>query len=312
MRIIINGQQAFGQAVLEALLARGEAVVAVYCAPDKPGRKPDPLKELALSRNLPVFQPPSFKTPDVADRMRSLKPDLCVMAYVILLVPETVLGIPTHGTIQYHPSLLPRHRGPSSINWPIIFGAKRTGLTVFWPDKGLDTGPILLQKEVAISAEDTLNSVYFDKLFPLGVQAMIEAVDLVRAGKAPKIPQDESQATYEGWCRKADVRIDWSKPAEQVYNLIRGANRQPGAWTGHDGKVLTIYDVARVETPGGRPGEVTGVTDAGFTVAAGGGQILVKLVQPDGGDRVAAAAYAARVGLAPGARLEAPDSGADA
>ncbi|MEX2008989.1 MAG: methionyl-tRNA formyltransferase [Dongiaceae bacterium] len=303
MRIIVNGQQAFGQAVLEALLARGEEVVAVYCAPDKPGRKPDPLKTLALSKNLPVFQPASFETPEVADQMRSLKPDLCVMAYVILLVPETVLGIPTHGTIQYHPSLLPRHRGPSSINWPIIFGANRTGLTVFWPDKGLDTGPILLQKEVPISAEDTLNSVYFDKLYPLGVQAMIEAVDLVRAGTAPKIPQDESEASYEGWCRKADVRIDWSKPAEQVCNLIRGANRQPGAWTTHDGKVLTIFDVVRVETAGGRPGEVTGIADAGFTVAAGGGRILVKLVQPDGGERVAAAAYAAQAGISPGSRL---------
>ena len=168
MRIIVNGQQAYGQAVLEALLERGENVVGVYCGPDKEGQRPDPLKDYAVSKDVPVFQPASFKKREVWDQMASLKPDLCVMAYVILLVPEAVLAIPTHGTIQYHPSLLPKHRGPSSINWPIIQGEKKTGLSIFWPDKGLDTGPILLQKEVEITAEDTLGSVYFDKLFSLG------------------------------------------------------------------------------------------------------------------------------------------------
>jgi methionyl-tRNA formyltransferase len=211
MRIVVNGQQAYGQAVLEALLERGEDVVGVYCAPDKEGQRPDPLKDYAVSKDVPVFQPASFKKKEVWDQMASLKPGLCVMAYVILLVPEEALVIPTHGTIQYHPSLLPKHRGPSAINWPIIQGEKKTGLSIFWPDKGLDTGPILLQKEVEITDEDTLGSVYFDKLFRLGVEAMMEAVDLVRAGNAPRLVQDETQATYESWCKKSDVEIDWSK-----------------------------------------------------------------------------------------------------
>ena len=140
MRIVVNGQQAYGKAVLDALVERGEDVVAVYCAPDKEGARPDPIKEAALAHGLPVHQPATFKQPEVWDELRSLKPDLGVMAYVIKFVPEDFLNIPTHGTIQYHPSLLPLHRGPSSINWPIIQGSKKTGLSIFWPDNGLDKG----------------------------------------------------------------------------------------------------------------------------------------------------------------------------
>src|SRR5262249_43922497 len=149
MRIVVHGQQAFGKSVLEALLERGENVVGVYTAPDAQGGRADPLKEAAQSRGLPVYQPKSFrKDPAVREQFTSLAADLCVMAYATLIVPEAVLTLPTRGTIQYHPSLLPRHRGPSSINWPIIQGETRTGLTIFWPDNGLDTGPILLQKDV--------------------------------------------------------------------------------------------------------------------------------------------------------------------
>ena len=303
MRIIVNGQQAYGQAVLEALLERGEEVVGVYTAPDKEGRKADPLKEYALSKDLPVFQPASLKNKDVWDQMAALKPDLGVMAYVILLVPQEALNIPTHGTIQYHPSLLARHRGPSSINWPIIQGEKKTGLSIFWPDNGLDTGPILLQKEVEISEDDTLGSVYFDKLFALGVEAMMEAVDLVRDGKAPKIPQDHSQATYESWCRKPDVEIDWSRPVDEVYNLIRGANPQPGAWTTFNGKKLDIYDCAKVSEPGGVPGEVSNVGQTDFRIAAAGGQIQVKRVRPEADKKMTAGEFAQAGGLTDGARL---------
>ena len=148
---------------------------------------------------------------------------------------RTCYNLPTHGTIQYHPSLLPRHRGPSSINWPIIWGETQTGLTIFWPDHGLDTGPILLQKDVEILDTDTLGSLYFDRLYPLGVTALLEAVDLVRAGQAPRIVQDETQATYEGWCKAENVQIDWHKPLQEIWNLVRGADPQPGAWTTYHG-----------------------------------------------------------------------------
>jgi methionyl-tRNA formyltransferase len=258
MRIVVHGQQAFGKSVLEALLQRGENVIAVYCAPDKAGQRSDPLKEAAVAHNLPLYQPRSYRQQAVWEEFATLKADLCVMAYVTLFVPEDMLHLPTHGTIQYHPSLLPRHRGPSSINWPIIWGETRTGLSIFWPDHGLDTGPILLQKEVDIRDTDTLGSLYFDKLFPMGVDAMLEAVDLVHQGKAPKIPQDEALATYEGWCKKDDVQIDWSRPVDEVWNLIRGADPQPGAWTTYQGQEVQIYTARKSTDPAaGQPGEVT-------------------------------------------------------
>jgi methionyl-tRNA formyltransferase len=302
MRIVVHGQQAFGKAVLERLLERNEDVVGVFCAPDREGRPTDPLKEFATERALPVHQPTSWKTDEALELMRSFEPDLCVMAYVTLLVPQRVLDTPGRGTIQYHPSLLPKHRGPSSINWPIIQGETRTGLTIFWPDEALDEGPILLQKEVEIGAHDTLGSLYFNHLFPMGVDAMMEAVDLVRAGKAPRIPQDDSQATYESWCRKADARIDWSKPVSEVYNLIRGTDPQPGAWTLVDGHEVQIYD----SEPGqgtGRPGTVLGLAEDTFEVGAQGGSIVVKRVRPQGGKKMAAAAFAKEAGLKEGARL---------
>ena len=174
MRIVVHGQQAFGKAVLEALLKRGENVVAVYVAPEKPGAKADPLKEAALAAKLPVYQPDSYKKPEVWEEFRALKPDLQVMAFVTLFVPEEFLNIPTHGSIQYHPSLLPAYRGASAINWPIIKGETETGLSIFWPDNGLDTGAVLLQKKTPIGPTDTLGTVYFDRLFPMGVDAMLE------------------------------------------------------------------------------------------------------------------------------------------
>ena len=302
MRIVINGQQAFGKSVLDALLARGDEVIAVYCEPDREGGRPDPIKQAALDRGLPIYQPASFKKPEVWAEFEALKADLCVMAYVTKIVPEEFLNMPSHGTIQYHPSLLPRHRGPSSINWPIIQGATRTGLTIFWPDNGLDTGPILLQKEVDITPEDTLGSIYFDKLFPMGVAAMLEGVDLVRAGNAPAIVQNEAEATYESWCTADDVAIDWTQSVATVHNLIRGADPQPGAWTRHDGKRLQIYDCARLDAAGGAPGEVMAIGAAGMEVAAGDGRILVKRVRGEG-QKMAAADYAAATGLGTGMRL---------
>ncbi len=296
MRIVVNGQQAFGQAVLKALVERGENVIAVYCAPDKEGRPPDPMKEEALARGIAIHQPASFKPSEVLERFKSLNADLCVMAYVILLVPETILDAPSHGTIQYHPSLLPKHRGPSSINWPIIQGESRTGLTIFWPDKGLDTGPILLQKKVEVGPDDTLGSIYFNNLFPMGVEAILEAVDLVKTGDAPRIVQDDSQATYEGWCRRADVEIDWSRPVDQVHNLIRGADPQPGAWTRYQGKLLQLYDAAKLPAADAKPGQITAAGPDGITVAAQGGAIRIKRVRPEGDKKIPAADFAIEAG----------------
>ena len=304
MRIIVNGQQAFGKTVLERLLERGENVVGVYCGPDKEGRPADPLKEYAVEQGLDVFQPKSFRKEEVWQQMRSLNPDLGVMAYVTLFVPEEALNIPTHGTIQYHPSLLPDHKGPSSINWPIIFGKKKTGLSIFWPDNGLDTGPILLQKEIEIGPDDTLGTVYFNHLFPMGVDAMLEAIDLVKAGTAPKIPQDPDAGTYEGWCKAEDVEIDWQKPASEIYNLIRGANPQPGAWTMYNGQKLSVFDSRKLDQAGSATaGEVVAISDDSITVAALGGQVLMQRVRPQGDKKITAGEFVSKSGLSIGDRL---------
>jgi methionyl-tRNA formyltransferase len=303
MRIIVNGQQAFGKACLEAILEKGgDEVVAVYTAPDKEGRPVDPVKEAALAQGIAVKQPADYSDEAVLDEMRALEADLVVMAYVTIFVPEAARNVPKHGSICFHPSLLPLHRGPSSINWPIIWGASKTGLTIFWPDDGLDEGEILLQKEVEIGPDDTLGTVYFKQIFPLGVASMLEAIDLVRAGDPPRISQDDSRATYESWCRKADAQIDWSRSVGEVYNLIRGTNPQPGAWTTFNGKVLQIYDCAKVEA-GGRTGEVVEVSGEGLTVVAGRGAIRIGRVRYDGGEKQAADQFAAEHGLEKGMRL---------
>jgi methionyl-tRNA formyltransferase len=308
MRIVVHGQQAFGKAVLEALLKRGDDVVAVYVAPEKPGQKADPLKEAAVAAKLPVYQPASYRKPEVWEEFRALKPDLQVMAFVTLFVPEEFLNIPTHGSIQYHPSLLPKYRGPSAINWPIIQGDTETGLSIFWPDNGLDTGAVLLQKKTPISFEDSLGSVYFDRLFPMGVEAMLESVDLVKAGKAPRIKQDESQATYEGRCTADNARIDWGKPWRQIHNLIRGCNPAPGAWTTLDGKTLQVFEAKPLPARdpkgiAGKIGEIVAVEADGFTVVCADGRIKVARVKPADGGKVGAGEYAAAAKLAAGARF---------
>ena len=303
MRIIVNGQQAFGKASLEAVLDKGkDEVVAVYLAPDKEGRPVDPIKEAAIERGVPVYQPANYKDKEILDEMRALNADLMVMAYMIIFVPEEARNIPTHGSICFHPSLLPLHRGPSSINWPIMWGATKTGPSIFWPNDGLDEGEILLQKEVDIGPDDTLGDVYFKKIFPLGVESVLEAIDLVRSGDPPRIPQDDSKATYESWCRKEHAKIDWSRSVGEVYNQIRATNPAPGAWTTFEGKTLQIFDSAKVEA-GGRPGEVVSITDEGFTVVAGLGGILVKRVRLVGGAKVAAKDFVGANGLKEGARL---------
>lgn len=308
MRIVVHGQQAFGKAVLEALLARGEEVVAVYVAPEKEGQKADPLKEAALAAGLEVRQPTSYKDEAVHEEFRALKPDLQVMAFVTLFVPSSFLNIPTHGSIQYHPSLLPAYRGASAINWPIIKGETETGLSIFWPDDGLDTGDVLLQKTTPIGPKDTLGTVYFDRLFPMGVEAMLESVDLVKAGKAPKIKQDEALATYEGLCRAGNARIDWGKPWSQIDRLIRGCNPAPGAWTTLNGATLKIFDATPMpaRTPkeiGGKLGQVVEVEADGFQVVCADGRMKVTRVQAEGEKKAAANEWASAAGLVKGAIL---------
>ncbi len=306
MRIVVHGQQAFGKAVLERLLERGENVVAVCCAPTKEGKPEDPLAEFAREKGLPVHQPASWKTPEALELMKSFDADVCMMAYVLLFVPQEVRDAPRFGTFQYHPSLCPWHRGPSSINWPIAMGKTRTGLTIFWPDDGLDEGPIMLQKTCEIGPDETIGDVYFNKLFPMGVDAMIEGLELVKAGIILKHDQRLADGSYESWFKKDIARIDWSKPIDEVYNLVRATNPAPGAWTTINGEKIDIFDCRKVEAAGA-PGEIVAVGEDGFTVAAKGGGLAVQRVRA-GGKKVPAGAFATGAGLAAGARFDLPET----
>ncbi|OCC03138.1 methionyl-tRNA formyltransferase [Labrys sp. WJW] len=309
MRIAIIGQQAFGKSVLEAFLARGDEVAAVFCAPEKPGARPDPLRLAAEERGLKLFQLPNLKSPAAEGALRALDVDLAVMAYVLQFAPQSFVNIPRHGTIQYHPSLLPLYRGPSSINWPIIKGDTQTGLTIFRPTDGLDEGPVILQKTVAIGSNDTLGTVYFDHLFPLGVAAMLEAADLVVAGHHSEHVQDESLASYEGWCREAEARINWNAHAEAVHNLIRGCDPAPGAWTMVQGRKVRLFGsvlrpVRRFGDVGGKPGEIAAIGEQGIAIAVQGGLIEIATIRNDAGQKQSAASFAKSHGLAVGDRFE--------
>ena len=305
MRIVVIGQAAFGKAVFKALRERGEDVVGV-CAPATPqGGRPDPMRAAAEAVDLPVLPTRRLRRDEaVVQQYLDLQPDLNVMAFVTDIIPERVLFAPSRQTIQYHPSLLPRHRGASAINWAIIQGETRTGLTIFWPDEGIDTGPVLLQREVEIGPDDTVGSLYFNHLFPLGVEAIVESVQLVREDRAPRIDQDHSLATYEPICRDEHALIAWDADAAAVYNLIRGTNPQPGAIARLDGEQMRIFDVERRPEQQGAPGEVLSVGAEGIVVALRSGALLIKRVQPAGGGKVAAATFAEQRGVAPGSRFE--------
>jgi methionyl-tRNA formyltransferase len=308
MRIAIVGQQDFGKAVLEAFLARGDEVAGVFCAPEKPGAKPDVLKTAAQEKGVQVFQFQSLKTEEAKTALKKLSAEIGIMAFVLQFAPQDFVGIPRHGTIQFHPSLLPKYRGPSSINWPISRGETRTGLTIFRPTDGLDEGPVVLQKEIRIGPDDTLGTVYFEHLFPMGVQAMLEAADLVVAGKHRELAQDESQATYEGWFREGESRIQWANHADVVYNLIRGCNPAPGAWTTLNGVKLQIFDCKRVpvRTFGAVKGKIGEIVDSGpasFQVTAQGGRIEVLRAKLGDGKKVAAGDLLASGAVKPGQLL---------
>jgi methionyl-tRNA formyltransferase len=302
MRIAIIGQQDFGKAVLEAFLARGDEVAGVFCKPEKPGEKPDALRAAAEGHGLKVFQFPSLKSPEAEQAMRALKADIGIMAYVLQFAPQSFVSIPTHGTIQFHPSLLPKYRGPSSINWPIARGDSVTGLTIFRPTDGLDEGPVILQKQCDIGPDETLGDVYFNKLFPAGVAAMLEAADLVVAGKHKEVVQDEGQASYEGWFKTEESKINWANHVDQVYNLIRACNPAPGAWCELGGTKISIYDCRKhpVRTFGavrGKPGEVVQITDTSLFINAQGGMVEVLRLKPEGGKKMDAGEFARSVGL---------------
>lgn len=297
MRIAFIGHNDFGKAALEAFIARGDTVAGVFCAPEKPGAKPDPVRLAAQAHGLPLFQLKSLRTDAAVQAMRELDAELGVMAYVLQFASQEFVNTPRLGTIQYHPSLLPLHRGPSSISWPIALGARQTGLSIFRPTDGLDEGPVILQKTVAIGPDDTLGDIYFKQLFPLGVQALLEASTLVVSGSHAEQPQDEAQASYEGWFHEEESRIHWGNHVDHVYNLIRACNPAPGAWTMIGGEKVFVFDcrkrtIRRHGQIRGKPGEITAITDDAIVFDAHGGEIEVLRLRPEGGAKISAGDYA--------------------
>jgi methionyl-tRNA formyltransferase len=305
MRIALMGQAAFGASSLEALLKNDEEIVVVYTPPDSPGGKEDPLAALAREKDLPLMQPPSYTDADVIPPFQAFSPDLLIMAFVTAILPKDFLDVPTHGSICYHPSILPRHRGASGINWAIIMGDKETGLTIFWTDGGIDTGPILLQKKLPIGPEDTTGTLYFKHLFPMGVEAIVESVGMIKAGNAPRIPQDESVATYEPPCNDKVAKIDWARPGEEIYNLIRGCDPQPGAYCTCKGEKIRFYGARfHPDRSEGPSGEILGLEEDRLIVSTGTGALEISKVRTPDLGKVEASKFAVDSGVKTGDRFQ--------
>uniref|UniRef100_W5LA54 10-formyltetrahydrofolate dehydrogenase n=2 Tax=Astyanax mexicanus TaxID=7994 RepID=W5LA54_ASTMX len=265
-----------------------------------------PIGAEAEKDGVPVFKFPRWRLKgkaidEVVDKYKAVGAELNVLPFCSQFIPMEVIDHPKHGSIIYHPSLLPRHRGASAINWTLIHGDKKGGFTVFWADDGLDTGPILLQKECVVEPDDTVNTIYKRFLFPEGVKGMVEAVKLIAEGKAPKIKQPEEGATYECIQKKDNSKIDWNQPAEAIHNWIRGNDKVPGAWAEVDGKNVTFYGSTLVDngsTANGQPLEIPGASRPGLVTKNGlvlfgndGKTLLVKNLQFEDGKMIAAAQY---------------------
>jgi len=301
MRILIVGQGPFGEKVLQALIQKREDVVGTFSPPDNRG---EAMKVLAEKSGITFFRPNLMKDPQVHGAYVKLKPELAILAFVTDIIPGKLLAVPSLGTICYHPSILPRHRGASAINWAIIQGDTRTGLTIFWADKGIDTGPILLQKEVEIGLDETTGSVYFNKLFPMGVDAMVEAVELIKKGKAPRIPQDDSKATYEPPCDDRVASVSFEKSIKDIYNLIRGCDPQPGAYTTYQGKRVRFYE-ARMSSSAihKQPGEIISIEEGSVQIAVKGGMIQIGKLRVDKGEKIGPVEFAKSTGAKVGDRF---------
>ncbi|KAJ0023319.1 hypothetical protein NQD34_003218 [Periophthalmus magnuspinnatus] len=305
MKIAVIGQSLFGQEVYKELRKEGHTIVGVFTIPDNDG-KADPLAVEAEKDGVPVFKFPRWRVkgqaiPEVVSQYSATGAELNVLPFCSQFIPMEVINHPKHGSIIYHPSLLPRHRGASAINWTLIHGDKKGGFTVFWADDGLDTGPILLQRECDVEPDDTVNSIYKRFLFPEGVKGTVEAVRLIAEGKAPRITQPQEGATYECIQKKANAKIDWNQTAEALHNWIRGNDKVPGAWAEVDGKNVTFYGstlVGNGTAAQGQPLEIPGASQPGLVTKGGlmlfgndGKTLLVKNLQFDDGKMIPASQY---------------------
>jgi methionyl-tRNA formyltransferase len=290
-----------GEKILERLVKRGEDMAGVFALPVSPGVK-DRFKESAIKLGVPYVE---------ARNMSSQ--ELNILAQLRTILPESVLNYPMYGTIGWHPSPLPKYAGTNSVIWPIIFGETKTANTIFWTDRRIDAGPILLQKEVHISPDDTSGSLYYDKIIPSAVEAIDEAIDLIKKGIAPRVPQNLSQYSYYSFVTEKDTIINWVQPATRIYDLIRGTNPTPGATTNIGNRVFKVLDselrlgfeeniVDPITTAAIKAGGVVDITSQWIKVIAPDGVILIKAVRFNG-FRMSATDFAQEVGLRIGDRF---------
>ncbi len=308
LRAIFLGTPDFAVPSLRALLDHVD-LLAVVTQPDRPqgrGRRvaPPPVAQLAHKLGLRVLQPARLKGPAVVESLRALGPDIIVTVAYGKIIPPEILGLPPMGCVNVHPSLLPRYRGASPIQAAIADGLAETGVTIMYQSETLDAGDIILQRRVPIDPADTARTLEAT-LAAAGAQALVDALRLVAEGKAPRMPQDPSQATYVGKLKKEDGRIDWTRPAAALVNVVRAMDPWPSAYTQHRGKLLKIWKCAAVpEASLAQPGTVVRIGEGeGFVVAAGEGGLLVREVQPEGGRRMTADDYARGSRLLVGERL---------
>jgi methionyl-tRNA formyltransferase len=301
LRIALFGQAAFGKDVLERLVAAGHEIVGVYAPPA--GARPDPLAEAATARGLRVLRHARFRrkgaaVPELLDEHRSLGAELNLLAYVTAIVPLEMLEAPERASLCFHPSLLPRYRGGAAVAWQIILGAEEAGVTVFRPDAGVDTGPIVVQRGgVPIGPEDTAGSLYYRALYGLGVEAVVEAVEHVDRGTAAYRVQDESQASFQGLVDDAVARIDWTRPAAELDRLIRGCDPAPGAHARRGADEVRLLDARKEPGAGGAAaGTLVAAQDGRLVVAAEGGRISFARVRLAGGPKTPALESGLRVG----------------
>jgi methionyl-tRNA formyltransferase len=306
LRLAIFGQAPFGRDVTARLAEAGHEVVGVYAPPD--GARPDPLAALAQERGWKLFRHARFRRqgaaiPELVDEYRALGAELNVLPFTTVILPPEITELPKHGSICFHPSLLPRYRGGAALAWQIMLGERETGVSVFHVTAGVDEGPLVVQKGgVEISDSDTAASLYFEKLYPLGVDAVVEAVERIAAGTAVYAPQPESGASFQGLVDDAAARIDWARPARELDRQIRGCDPSPGALALHDGVEVRLFD-SRLVADGAGPGVLSGsvleVAGERVLVAGGGGRLSIGKLRVGTGKKVAAAL----AGVAPGARL---------
>jgi methionyl-tRNA formyltransferase len=309
LRIALFGQAAFGRDVAVRLLDAGHELVGVYAPPE--GARPDPLAEEAQARGLRLLRHGRFRRkraggfeplPELLAEHRALGAELNLLAYVTAILPAELVDAPPHGSLCFHPSLLTRFRGGAALAWQIMLGASESGVSVFRPDAGVDTGPLVVQKgPVPISDTDTAGSLYFDKLYPLGVEACVEAVERVASGRAEYRPQDESEASFQGLVGEAEARIDWSRSALELDRQLRGCDPQPGAWALRGSERVQLFDARLL--PGSAaapPGTLLGLEGGRLVIAARGGRLAVGRLRLGAGPKLAAG----EAGLAAGERLE--------